>query len=88
LHIDEESTAITQMIVTLGRTLGKAIVAEGIETDLHLRYVQDLGCHYAQGFLFSRAVTSGTAETWLAAETQQLRGTWYGQMYHNQSRSC
>jgi diguanylate cyclase (GGDEF)-like protein/PAS domain S-box-containing protein len=88
LHIDEESTAITQMIVTLGRTLGKAIVAEGIETDLHLRYVQNLGCHYAQGFFFSRAVTSDTAETWLAAETHQRRGTWYGQMYRNQSRSC
>jgi diguanylate cyclase (GGDEF)-like protein/PAS domain S-box-containing protein len=88
LHIDEESTAITQMIVTLGQTLGKAIVAEGIETDLHLRYVQDLGCHYAQGFLFSQAVTGSAAGAWLEAESQQLRGIWYEQMHRNKSRSC
>jgi EAL domain-containing protein (putative c-di-GMP-specific phosphodiesterase class I) len=88
LHIDEESTAITQMIVTLGQTLGKAIVAEGIETDLHLRYVQDLGCHYAQGFLFSQAVTGSAAGAWLEAEARQLRGIWYEQMYRNKSRSC
>jgi diguanylate cyclase (GGDEF)-like protein/PAS domain S-box-containing protein len=88
LHVDEESTAITQMIVTLGQTLGKAIVAEGIETNLHLRYVQNLGCHYAQGFLFSSAVESSIVETWLEAEARQSRGVWAEQMQPNQSYSC
>jgi EAL domain-containing protein (putative c-di-GMP-specific phosphodiesterase class I) len=76
------------MIVTLGQTLGKAIVAEGIETNLHLRYVQNLGCHYAQGFLFSSAVESSIVETWLEAEARQSRGVWAEQMQPNQSYSC
>lgn len=88
LHIDEESTAITQMIVTLGQTLGKAIVAEGIETELHLRYVQDLGCHYGQGFFFSPAVERAVAEEWLSTETREEQGIWHAQMCQSIGQSC
>jgi EAL domain-containing protein (putative c-di-GMP-specific phosphodiesterase class I) len=29
-------------------------VAEGVDSELKLRVLQQLGCHYGQGFLFAR----------------------------------
>ena len=34
--------------------LGLTVVAEGIETDLQRRLMQDLGCRVGQGYLFGR----------------------------------
>ncbi len=69
---DEDSAAITQTIVTLGHTLGREVVAEGIETKAQLAYLQNLKCEYGQGFLFSPPVDSLMAGallmTWLTTQ--------------------
>ena len=41
-------------VVNLGRSLGKRIVAEGIETVEQLAAVKALGVHVGQGYLLSR----------------------------------
>ena len=46
-------------------TLGLNIVAEGIETPKQLALLSEMGCQLGQGFLFSRAVPIGEAETLL-----------------------
>jgi EAL domain-containing protein (putative c-di-GMP-specific phosphodiesterase class I) len=51
-----ESAIIVQSVVHLGRALGLAVTAEGIETPEQHRFLQALGCHELQGFLFSRPV--------------------------------
>ena len=43
-------------IIAMGRSLGLEVVAEGVELSTHLRALQRLGCHYAQGYYFSRPV--------------------------------
>jgi EAL domain-containing protein (putative c-di-GMP-specific phosphodiesterase class I) len=43
--------------VSLGTSLGKSIVAEGIETDSQLGQLRDLGCEYGQGWHLSRPLT-------------------------------
>jgi diguanylate cyclase (GGDEF)-like protein len=45
-------------IVGLGRGLGMDIIAEGIETPDQARRLRDAGCHYGQGYLWSRPVTA------------------------------
>jgi diguanylate cyclase (GGDEF)-like protein len=50
--------AIAQTIVTLGRGLGLMVIAEGVETASQLRVLQDLQCHCAQGYLFSRPLSA------------------------------
>ncbi|MCG6112949.1 MAG: bifunctional diguanylate cyclase/phosphodiesterase [Paracoccus sp.] len=45
---------ILRSIVSLGRTLGKSITAEGVETLYEAEILADAGCHYLQGYLFSR----------------------------------
>lgn len=43
-------------IIAMGRSLGLDIVAEGVEHQSHLTALQRMGCHYAQGYYFSRPV--------------------------------
>jgi EAL domain-containing protein (putative c-di-GMP-specific phosphodiesterase class I) len=45
---------IVRAIVSLGASLGKAVVAEGIESVSQLAQLRDLGCEHGQGFHLSR----------------------------------
>jgi EAL domain-containing protein (putative c-di-GMP-specific phosphodiesterase class I) len=51
---DPDDEALVRAIVTLGHTLGKAVVAEGVETEAQLVFLRGLGCDAAQGFLLGR----------------------------------
>jgi diguanylate cyclase (GGDEF)-like protein/PAS domain S-box-containing protein len=59
--------AIVESILALARTLNTSVVAEGIESDDQARELERLGCTHAQGFLFSRPLSSRAAEQLLAA---------------------
>jgi EAL domain-containing protein (putative c-di-GMP-specific phosphodiesterase class I) len=51
-----ESAILVHSIVHLGRALGLTVTAEGVETQEQHRFLQALGCHQLQGFLFSKPV--------------------------------
>ena len=51
-----EGLPIVQVIIDLARTLKMTVVAEGLETFEHVRILRELGCHYGQGYYFSRPV--------------------------------
>ncbi|MDR3741360.1 MAG: PAS domain S-box protein [Terracidiphilus sp.] len=51
--VDVTSGAIAQTIISIGRTLGLSVIAEGVETDEQRGFLADLGCHTFQGYLFS-----------------------------------
>jgi EAL domain-containing protein (putative c-di-GMP-specific phosphodiesterase class I) len=54
---DNKSDAvIAQTIVTMGRSLGLNVIAEGVETEAQHAFLESHGCHAYQGFLFSRPV--------------------------------
>ncbi|RQR90543.1 MULTISPECIES: EAL domain-containing protein [unclassified Burkholderia] len=46
--------AIVRAIVAMGRALGLDVVMEGVETEKQLAFLQEIGCHQGQGFLFAR----------------------------------
>ncbi|HJW23443.1 MAG TPA: EAL domain-containing protein [Rhodocyclaceae bacterium] len=56
LHVGHQDKAIVGSVVSLGKSLGCAIVAEGVEEACHVDVLAQLGCDYAQGFWFSRPV--------------------------------
>ncbi|MEG3981327.1 EAL domain-containing protein [Microcoleus sp. T3B2] len=58
---DNSGVEIIQTIVTLARSRGMDIVAEGIETPTQLQKLRELGCELGQGYLFSRPVGSEKA---------------------------
>lgn len=49
----KEDREIVRAIVALGRTLGKQVVAEGVETQAQREMLAALGCVFGQGFLFA-----------------------------------
>lgn len=51
---DSKSTAIVSSIITMGKTLNLAIVAEGVENIEQLQFLQDMNCDQAQGHLTGR----------------------------------
>ena len=63
---DNRSDAIiAQTIVTMGRSLGLNVIAEGVETEAQHTFLESHGCHAYQGFLFSRPVPIDEFEQFL-----------------------
>ncbi len=53
-----EGAIIVHSIVHLGRALGLTVTAEGVESADQHRFLQALGCHELQGYLFSKPVSA------------------------------
>lgn len=53
---DPNSLAISKTIVALGKSLGLRITAEGVETEMQMRKIKDLGCDEAQGYFLSKPI--------------------------------
>ncbi len=46
--------ALISSVIALGRTMGLGVVAEGVETEEQLQFLQQKDCAQVQGFLFSK----------------------------------
>jgi diguanylate cyclase (GGDEF)-like protein len=55
---NEDTSAIIESVITLGRAMGLTVVAEGVETRDQKDTLVAAGCHELQGYLFSRAVSA------------------------------
>ena len=52
--VDASSGAIAQTIIALGQAMGLPVIAEGVETEAQREFLERMGCHAYQGYLFSR----------------------------------
>jgi len=68
-----ENVEIVQMIAMLAHQLGMDVIVEGIEKQSQLAVLQDMGCDYGQGFLFSQPMSSTAVETLLATLDSNAR---------------
>ncbi|MGF1522475.1 MAG: EAL domain-containing protein [Leptolyngbyaceae cyanobacterium] len=66
MHIESDSFEIVRTITALAHTLGMDVTAEGIEQAKQLEQLQELGCEFGQGYLFSAALDATAAENLLA----------------------
>ncbi|MEU8022309.1 bifunctional diguanylate cyclase/phosphodiesterase [Micromonospora haikouensis] len=67
---DPGDLAIVNAVVTLSQQFGLAVVAEGVESELTLELLQDIGCEIGQGFLFSRPLPYERLEAWFGAQLE------------------
>ena len=51
---DRGDAAIVRTILDLGRHMNLQVIAEGVETDAQLAYLEQFGCSLVQGYLLSR----------------------------------
>jgi diguanylate cyclase (GGDEF)-like protein len=62
LSLMTEDKTITRHIITLGKSLGMSIVAEGVETNEQMEYLKKYKCDKIQGYLFSKPLPKNEAE--------------------------
>ena len=55
--------AIVQAIVTMGRSFGLNVIAEGVETKAQREFLNLYGCHAFQGYLFNKPMPIKEFET-------------------------
>ncbi len=58
LKPDSDNLALCEVIIMLAEKFNLKVVAEGIESEEQYQLLQDAGCNYGQGFLFSRPLTA------------------------------
>jgi diguanylate cyclase (GGDEF)-like protein/PAS domain S-box-containing protein len=69
---DASDHAIVSAIVAMARSLNIQVVAEGIETWQQLEILRNMGCTFAQGFLFAKPCAAAEAMRYLKLEPLDL----------------
>jgi EAL domain-containing protein (putative c-di-GMP-specific phosphodiesterase class I) len=67
-----DDATIVSTIVQMGRNLNMDVVAEGVESEDQLAFLQNLGCTYVQGLLFGDPMSS---DSYLELLLAQVEGT-------------
>jgi diguanylate cyclase len=67
LGVTAGSAAIIHSVVSLGRSLGMTVHAEGIETLEQHIFLRAAGCHHFQGYHFAKAMAKTDMDAYVAA---------------------
>ncbi|WP_445158560.1 putative bifunctional diguanylate cyclase/phosphodiesterase [Halomonas sp. E14] len=72
---DAADAAIVSAVLAMARGLGLDVVAEGVETQEQLDFLQKAGCRLVQGYLFARPMSAQMLETTWQGEATQASAT-------------
>ena len=67
-----DDATIVDTVIQMGRNLNMDVVAEGVEDEAQLNFLQKLGCTYVQGLLFGNPMSS---DNYLELLLAQVEGT-------------
>jgi diguanylate cyclase (GGDEF)-like protein/PAS domain S-box-containing protein len=70
-----DDMAIVKSIIALSKVFNRQVIAEGVESIEHLKTLTELGCDFAQGFLFSKPMQVSEFESW-CDDFDTIRKTW------------
>ncbi|CAM2006257.1 EAL domain-containing protein [Acanthopleuribacter pedis] len=54
LHLGQENLEIVRAIKMLAMALNMEVIAEGIESEIQMETLKDMGCEFGQGFFFAK----------------------------------
>jgi diguanylate cyclase (GGDEF)-like protein len=74
--VDPNDAAIAKMVLALAKSMGLAVIAEGVETQAQREYLYRIGCRAYQGYLYGHPMTIAdfelsTASNLAAVEASQ-----------------
>jgi PAS domain S-box-containing protein len=72
MDTDPESHEIVRLVIMLAHSLGMKVVAEGVDSETHIKQLCALGCESAQGFYFSKPESDETITNLLSTFSQAL----------------
>jgi EAL domain-containing protein (putative c-di-GMP-specific phosphodiesterase class I) len=73
LQASTQNAEIVRAVIMLGTSLGKRVIAEGIETPAQMSRLRELGCELGQGFHMSRPVSAERVDLLLASQKEAQR---------------
>ncbi|MES2561601.1 MAG: EAL domain-containing protein [Pseudomonadota bacterium] len=68
---DADDATIATAIISMGRSLNKKVIAEGVETSGQLAFLRAHHCHEGQGFYFSKPMAANDVAAFCEAEHLQ-----------------
>lgn len=73
INADPDGEAVVRAIIGLADSLGRDVIAEGVETREQADFLLAHGCHQAQGYHFSRPLPAGMFAEWWSGRESALR---------------
>ena len=68
LTVDSKDAAMVKAIISMAKDLDVDVVAEGVETKEQLDFLKMHGCHYVQGFYFSKPLNVEDFNSYMKAD--------------------
>ncbi|MCX7945608.1 MAG: EAL domain-containing protein [Hydrogenophilus sp.] len=59
-----KSAGIVRAVMAMAQHFGFRVVAEGVETAAHARWLQESGCHEGQGYFFAKPISAESLADW------------------------
>jgi len=73
LERNAEDRAITEAIISMGKTLSLTVVAEGVETEEQQTFLTDHACDAMQGYYFSKPIDHDEFATFVRKHLAAVR---------------
>jgi len=74
IGVDPDDEAIVRATLTMAHNLGRRVVAEGVESEVHDAFLREHGCDELQGYLFCRPLSAVSFENLLAERARLFAG--------------
>jgi len=62
---EAEDAALVTAIITMAHSLGLKVIGEGVEEPAQLKFLQNKGCDYAQGYHYSKPMPEEAFSLWI-----------------------